>query len=74
MRQTRDPHECLNPTCGKTFLIVYSHDPRKPALPLHVACPYCGLREFLLVGTAGKTESDGTYVMAFDFHVEAMES
>jgi hypothetical protein len=74
MRETRDPHECLNPSCGRTFLVVYKHDPARPVLPLHLACPYCGLREFLLVGTAGRVESDGTYVMALDYHVEAAES
>lgn len=74
MTETRNQHECLNPTCGKRFLIVYTHDPRKPPLPLHVACPYCGLREFLLVGTAGQREPDGTYVMNFDYRVEALET
>jgi hypothetical protein len=71
MMETRDTHECLNPSCGRSFVVVYNHDPRKPPLPLHIACPHCGLREFVLVGTAGCTEPDGTYVMSFDYRVEA---
>jgi DNA-directed RNA polymerase subunit RPC12/RpoP len=74
MRETRKRHECINPRCGRRFVIVYKHDPEQPVLPLHVACPHCGLREFLLVGTAGTREPDGTYVMAVDFRVEAQES
>jgi hypothetical protein len=71
--ERRDPHECPNPGCGKRFLVVYPHDPRRPPLPLHIACPYCGVREFLLVGTTGQVEPDGTYVMSFDYRIEAVE-
>ncbi len=62
----------MDPRCGRTFAVVYSHSSAAAPIWLALACPHCGAQHSLMIATSALHRDEAAYVLPLDGRISSV--